>query len=160
MVLTFCVSCGAYLLEDQWLQAGHEVWEHLRGGAPFFAGRPSADLQGFSGSQAGYRESSASSQALFRHLTVAADDGKPFLPQGAGLFWTEHAERNWLPSAAAAVGRHRDELQRLGRWQADCSEAYVRTSKVIILTRFKRKWPPKPDNRGETSWTRATGFLS
>ena len=49
------------------------------------------------------------------------------------MFWTEHSERNWLPSVAASMGEHKDVIDRLGRWQADGSEAYVRTTRKIVM---------------------------
>ena len=96
-------------------------------------GRPNQDLTGFTGRQAGYREASASSQALFRIVTAAAGASSPLLPQGGGLFWTEHSERNGLPSVAASMGEHKDVINRLGRWQAEGSEAYVRTTRKIVM---------------------------
>ena len=130
--LVFHVSHGAYLEDDGWLSCGFEVWRAIGGGFPFFVGRPTPALEGFSGKAAGCREASAASQALFADLVDADLAVSSLLPPEGGLFWTEHSERNFLPSVAAAMGKDQDLIRRLGRWQADCSEKYVRTAIPII----------------------------
>ena len=130
--LSFSVSREAYFVEPRWLHTGFAVWQALCANSPFFISKPSKDLEHFTSYQAGYREASLSSQALFRLLTSVGVEKEALLPEGGGLFWTEHSERNWLPSVAASLGESRDLINRLGRWQAECSEHYVRTTRQAV----------------------------
>lgn len=55
------------------------------------------------------------------------------LHRDAGRLWTEHSERNWLVSMAAALGIHREERQVLGRWAVkESSDEYVRSARRLI----------------------------
>ena len=110
----------------------------LRSSGPAFLERPVRGLQAFAGRPATYRDASAASVALLSGLTAAdlgepsPDPKRPLLPVGGARFWTERAERNWLPSLGAVVGLSRENLQRIGRWAADTSETYVRTTRAIV----------------------------
>ena len=53
----------------------------------------------------------------FGVLSPAGAEGPAtLLGPGVGAFWTEHSERNGLPTWAASCGAHRDHTDRLGRW--------------------------------------------
>ena len=74
--------------------------------------------------------------------------GHTLLPASCGSFWTEHSERNGLPTAAAALGCSDDVVRRLGRWQVGAvAEAYVRTT-INIVARAQRKLAARVRNRG------------
>lgn len=77
-----------------------------------------------------FRPRFAASRALSELLRQSG--GTPLLLCGAGGFWTEHSERNAMPSAAAALREGRDVQERLGRWKAGASESYVRTTRLIV----------------------------
>ena len=51
-------------------------------------------------------------------------DGERLLGDVAGRFWTEHSEMCCMASAAAAFGRDRATIDRLGQWSTSMSEAY------------------------------------
>jgi hypothetical protein len=47
--------------------------------------------------------------------------------------WTEHSERNWIVSMAAASGIPREERQMLGRWAVkESGDEYVRSAQRIV----------------------------
>ena len=47
--------------------------------------------------------------------------------------WTEHSERNWIVSMAAAAGIPREERQMLGRWAVkESGDEYVRSAQRIV----------------------------
>ena len=50
----------------------------------------------------------------------------------AASFWKLHGYRNFLKSAALAAGEGTDRTKYLGRWQAESSDEYTRTSRQII----------------------------
>ena len=133
--LAFYVSAGAWLTQSGWLGAGWRLWLRLRGGAPFFVNAPCRDRRAFSGKPAGYREASACTSALLASLTRAAGEsepGKRLIIDAGVSFWTEHSPRNFLASAAAALEVPREDWRRVGRWAADASDHYVRTTRVIV----------------------------
>eukprot|EP00435_Cladocopium_sp_Y103_P024747 s3417_g6.t1 len=48
-------------------------------------------------------------------------------------YWTEHTERNWVISVAAASGIGREERQMLGRWAVkESSDEYIRSAQRIV----------------------------
>jgi hypothetical protein len=113
------VCYEAYFTAPGWLTEGfnlrRESFANIRCMFPL----PTADLQGALDVPGEYSDASSASQALFASLPgpkpVGDTDavapsletfrvGIHMLPPGAGLFWTEHSERNGLPTAAAALG--------------------------------------------------------
>ena len=83
-----------------------------------------------------YREASALlASATCQDGGCAGDKDEGFLlfPEGAGVFYTEHSERNAMISFAAALGKPKDLQERLGRWRGDSSELHVRTSKIVVM---------------------------
>ena len=48
-----------------------------------------------------------------------------------GAFWTEHSERNWMPTWTAALHYSKEDRDRLG-WSIEPSEEYVRSSRNIV----------------------------
>ena len=65
---------------------------------------------------------------------LSSDQSALFQLPGAALFWGEHSYRNWLPSVAATLGYSKTQRDYLGRWAAEESNEYVRTSQQIIQT--------------------------
>ncbi len=59
-------------------------------------------------------------------------EGKLLNP-GATLFWSEHSTRAVLPSWGAALGYGGEELDYVGRWSPQGSDAYVRTNRAVVL---------------------------
>ena len=67
------------------------------------------------------------------NLCARAGDAKMFreelLPPS-----TEHAERNWAASVAAALGISKSRRNYLGRWIAEQSDDYLRTAREVVGT--------------------------
>jgi hypothetical protein len=114
---------------------------------------PTRDLQGAHPLAGDYGDAASASQGLFVRLRVpgsadAAREPGPtsdvprgclMLPPVAGAFWTEHSERNALPTAAAALNLGDDVVHRLGRWQTgQVTDLYVRSTVAIVLGAQKR----------------------
>jgi len=146
-VMEAVIALGAYFVDPLWLAVGLEYARTLWGAAPFMWPVPREGLEEAAPRPATYAEASACSLALADSLTLAGPDvfaeelqvprpPTPLLAPGMGRFWTEHSERNFLASCAAATQQSKDLLNRLWRWKADCSDVYVRVSRELI-TRFQ-----------------------
>ena len=101
---------------------------------------PCANLESVKEKRVRYQEASALSQALLASSTYqdgccAGEKGEGILllPEGAGVFHTEHSERNAMISFAAVLGKPKHLQEGLGRWKGDSSELYVRTSKTVVM---------------------------
>ena len=130
------VSLGAYYEVANWIEAWWDVRQQLMPMSCFLP-LPSPDLESVVDRSAGWNEASSSSQALWRILPGPGEDdtgplGGRLLGDVAGRFWTEHSERCCMASAAAALGRDRSTIDRLGRWSSSMSEAYVRTQRIVV----------------------------
>jgi hypothetical protein len=91
-----------------------------------------------------YSECSALMRALLLELEVPEQTlggvwqlqagSKLVLPPGQ-MFWTEHSDRNLLPSIAAALGTSESDRNYLGRWGINegRSNTYVATARQIVL---------------------------
>ena len=56
------------------------------------------------------------------------------LPAFSGAYWTEHSERNALPTAAAALGMKEEIIRRIVRWQVGTmTDTYVRSTITIVM---------------------------
>ena len=147
------VCRDAYVQEEAWLRTGFELRRaHLVSTHLMFP-LPTKDLEGIINIPGEYSDASAASQALFVSLPgpVPSGDlgvvqhglnsyraGIHFLPPGAGLFWTEHSERNGVPTAAASLGYSDDVIKRIGRWQVGLvQETYIRST-IEIVTRVQQ----------------------
>ena len=86
---------------------------------------PTKDIQGARQVAGDYGDAAFASQGLFARLKVqhldgpegSEEAGEDLLPPYAGAYWTEHSERNAMPSAAASLGLGEGVIRRLGRWQ-------------------------------------------
>ena len=85
---------------------------------------PNADLEAVKEKLVRYRKASALSQGLLASITYQNGgsagekcEGILLTLEGAGLFYTEHPERNAMISFAAALGKRKDLQERLGRWR-------------------------------------------
>ena len=147
------VCRDAYVQEEAWLRTGFELRRtHLVSTHLMFP-LPTKDLGGVINIPGEYSDASAASQALFVGLPgpVPSGDlgvvqhgldsyraGIHLLPPGAGLFWTEHSERNGVPTAAASLGYSDDIIKRIGRWQVGLvQETYIRST-IEIVTRVQQ----------------------
>jgi hypothetical protein len=115
---------------------------------------PTRDLEGAHHVAGDYGDAAAAaSQGLFARLRMpntsaqeigteeeaAEGRGPLMMPPLAGTFWTEHSERNAMPTAAAALGLGDEVVRRLGRWQTgQATELYVRSTVSIAMDAQKR----------------------
>ena len=114
---------------------------------------PGADLTAARGHPAKYVDAAAYSQSLFGVLKVVDTDAKvALLEPGVGAYWTEHSERNGLPTWAASYGVHSDHIDRLGRWGARMSEQYVRSTRLIVERLQVGLAAKVRDGKGGTDW--------
>ena len=58
----------------------------------------------------------------------------PELPELAGLFWSEHSDRHWLPSLAALAGVAKDTRDFVGRWHLGLHQSsdYIVTARQVV----------------------------
>ena len=133
-VLNVHIAVGAYLREPRWLETGFECWKTVGKERLCMLPLPAADLATARGHPAKCVDAAAYSQSLFGVLPSPAGAEGPatLLGPGVGAFWTEHSERNRLPTWAASCGVHRDHIDRLGRWGARTSEQYMRSTRLIV----------------------------
>ena len=128
--LPFSIATGAYLRRPDWLQVGFDLWQrHAAGERDYFLTMPTGDLSGVVYKEAKYQEAAAMSRAL---LTQLRFDGEELITPVASLFWSEHSERAFLPSAATLLGFDKTWVDTLGRWQGDQSESYVRVHRQRV----------------------------
>jgi hypothetical protein len=147
------VSTKAFYSEASWLITGHRLRQDHFGDNPFMIPLPTRDLQGAHPLAGDYGDAAAASQGLFVRLRLSSAPGADgdadsatagprgdlLLPPQAGGFWTEHSERNAMPTAAAALDMGDEVVRRLGRWQTgQVTEAYVRSTVAIVLSAQER----------------------
>eukprot|EP00973_Karenia_brevis_P064760 8996309-Karenia_brevis.AAC.1 len=58
---------------------------------------------------------------------------KRLVPAEFNCCWTEHSGRAMLHTWAAMTGCSKDERDKLGRWQADQSDDYLRSSRATVF---------------------------
>ena len=98
-------------------------------------------------------DAAAYSQSLFGELKIPIDGAKvALLAPGVGAYWTEHSERNGLPTCAASFGVTSDHIDRLGRWGARISEQYVRSTRLIVERLQVGLAAKVRDGKGGTDW--------
>jgi hypothetical protein len=84
-----------------------------------------------------YQDRALYGRALLVDLAPTLSVGIPikFLaawPRAAG-YWTEHSERNFLPTVAAALGFDKNQRDYIGRWKPGAqSDDYVRSARQIL----------------------------
>ena len=137
--LQLAISAGAWLACPGWLAKGLEILRTMDYERDYLLPAANVHFNGFHKKMATYADAAAASQVLFARLrqTVRSESGRwetrhsYLLAPGAGRFWTEHAERNGATSIAAVLGIEKARRRYLGRWKAEASEEYVRTSKTV-----------------------------
>ena len=109
------VSAAAFISEKTWLMDGEKDWRGACCGSSSCFLRRMPTFRPVREKLVRYREPSALSQALLASLTCkdggrAGEKGEGILllPGGAGVFYTEHSERDAMISFAAALGKPKD----------------------------------------------------
>ncbi|CAE8624964.1 unnamed protein product [Polarella glacialis] len=137
------VSSRATITENGWLEAGLVIWlgEGFAFERDYFLPEPNEDFSGCRSKPSDWSATSARSRALFRDLQQVMYDGASWKLNNdaplvkhhqALLFWTDHSERNVLASIAAFLNLPKADRDYLGRWSADGSDEYLRTSRQVV----------------------------
>ena len=177
-VLHAYVSGEAWFSDPGWLYTGWQLWRRHNFARDFFLARPGPELDGLIEKEATYADAAAMSKRILSELPavkrmdiagetdwVDQESGPTLLLPEACAFWTEHSERNGLPSAAAALGFPPEWTDVLGRWTATASACYVRSQRQRVLTiqakvARLREASGGPDLIGETETiTRLVDFI-
>jgi hypothetical protein len=137
--LPFFVSHDAYLGYRGWLQCGYDLMKFSGLAYPrdYLVPIADAEYDGVIHKMARYQDRALYGRALLVDLAPAPSAGTPikFLaawPRAAG-YWTEHSERNFLPTVAAALGFDKNQRDYIGRWKPGAqSDDYVRSARQIL----------------------------
>ena len=129
--LPFFVVRGAYIVEKEWLEVGYGL---LRGvfafGRDYLLPRPNTDYSGPVRKMATYTDRAAYGRAVLADIQFG---GSTTMSRCAALFWSEHSERNFLVSVAAAFGVSKEKRDFLGRWRPGSqSDDYIRTACQVV----------------------------
>ena len=137
-----CVHRWATLSGEDWLAEGMLLMGNpqFKGARDFFLPISTMDLQGCRPKMASYSECAGLSRSLMLELFVSIfregrwqESGVRMMTFPSPLFWSEHSERHWLPSAAADSGVPKDSREFLGRWKPGQSNDYIVTAKQVLL---------------------------
>ncbi|CAK0793697.1 unnamed protein product [Prorocentrum cordatum] len=132
--VSFFVSLNADVAEPVWLQTGFEFLKgRLCSDRDYLIPKATQDYRGFVHSMAKYMDHAASGRAVLYDILCSERDS--LVPVAdAAAFWSEHSERIFLVSIAAALGVKKDDRDYLGRWRAgNQSDDYVRTARQIVM---------------------------
>lgn len=110
----------------------------------YFLPEPSDDWQGTKRKMLSYSYASGLSRQLLSSLGRPVEDevtgqwketDHKLLPPPAAFFWTEHSERHWLVSVAAAIGIAKDRRDPVGRWAIAAMQSgeYVLTARQVVM---------------------------
>ena len=126
-----------------WLLEGYKLWrsEPFSFARDYFLPRASEDFEKPISRMASYADAAGYSRALLGDLpdVVARSTGtgfeevsrKLFSPAGVA-FWTEHSDRKFLPTHAAAFGVEKSRRDFCGRWRPDASDDYVASAQNVV----------------------------
>jgi hypothetical protein len=137
--LPFFVSHRAFLGHKGWLQCGYDLMRSSSLSYPrdYLVPIAGPDYDGVIHKMARYQDRALYGRALLVDLAPTPSVGTPakFLeawPRAAG-YWTEHSERNFLPTVAAALGFDKGQRDYIGRWKPGAqSDDYVRSARQIL----------------------------
>ncbi len=120
------VGRGAYLQHQNWFAVGLDLWQRM---APdqrdYLLCVPTADLNGVIAREVNHNEFTARLRGAIARLKCGEEELGTAV---AGCF-TPHSARNFLPSAAVALGASAADVDKLGAWAARGGAAYVRTTR-------------------------------
>ncbi len=120
------VGRGAYLKHQNWFSVGLGLWQSM---APdqrdYLLCVPTADLSGVIAREVSHNEFTARLRGAIARLKCG---GEELGTSVAGCF-TPHSARNFVPSAAVALGASATDVDKLGAWAARGGAAYVRTTR-------------------------------
>ena len=95
--LKMVVDRMAYIIEENWLATGWQLWWKHDFPRDYFLCMPTVGLQGARPVEARYADGVAMSRALMGGLSNRQGDSLLLTPRG-GDFWTEHSDRVFVTS--------------------------------------------------------------
>jgi hypothetical protein len=139
----FSVCKDAWLAKADWLRCGFELWRSMGSTRQSFLPLPNPSRDGFIDRPASYADATACARACLASLPlpelytdeegssywVSQADRSLFVAGGEAVF-SEHSDRNFLPSWAALTGSAKDDIDRLG-WKLSSGDEYIRASRLI-----------------------------
>ena len=142
--LRIFVSIDATVTGKPWLVTGFKIWstdELFAFRRDYFLPMPNRELTGCVHSEAKYTDATAMARAVLSDAPAVIHyqaewriaEGTLLDSAEAASFWRLHGYRNFLKSAALAAGEGSDRTTYLGRWKAEASDEYTRTSRQIII---------------------------
>ncbi len=144
--LPIVVHRSATLSGLDWLQAGVELVcsDCFAFERDYFLPVPAADMMSYKKKMLSYAECAARNRAQTHQLMMPVfnrvegywefSDAVELVPEPAGLFWSEHSERHWLPSMAALAGVAKDTRDFVGRWHLGLHQSsdYILTARQVV----------------------------
>jgi hypothetical protein len=140
--LPFFVSASCFIFQEGWLRAGYDLLVSVDFAFPRDYLVPLADstFERPMKKMASYTDRAAYGRALLAELALPArrlpsqEPAPPvFTLKRSSGYWTEHSERNFLPSVAASLGIEKARRDYIGRWQpSKQSDDYVRSARQIV----------------------------
>ena len=131
-----------FVLTTDWISIGVELLGRIKMGRDFLLPRPTNDLQGTTQVMMLYSDMSAVSRHLSAELAKPVwkegrwqSGGQQLLAPPGHLFHTEHSERHFVVSVAAALGIPKEDRDMCGRWGVLQSQShdYTHTSREVTL---------------------------
>ena len=129
-----------------WLAEGFAILqsEQFAFARDYFMPRPGKDWNCCVRKPLTYGHAAGLSRKLLGSLTCVerceltgdwTETAQALLPGCLPLYWTEHSERNFVPSVAAAEEIPKDDRDVAGRWGISSKQSgeYVRTARAIVL---------------------------
>ena len=140
-VVQFFVSTGAWLVHEDWLQAGLQLFMSMNKDISvekrdFLMCKPNESLRGFRKGMLSYPEAMCYSRALHLELYSIRQDEQGelcrlMLPE-ATSYWSERSERVTIMSWALIAEIPRETRRRWGRWSPGVDEEYAVTTKRVV----------------------------
>ena len=138
--LPFVVSGGAFVKHAGWLRQGFEILTSREFSFPRDYLVPAAEpcYGTVVRRMARYSDRAVYGRAVLMDMPGQGSEELP--AEGALLehsvaasFWTEHSERNFLTTVAAAIGIEKSQRDYIGRWKpGEQSDDYVRSTRQIV----------------------------
>ncbi len=120
------LSDGAYLEHPTWFHVGLEAWKVAAPQArDYMLCVPNGDMTGVLSREIAHGEFAA----RMRGYLAALDCGGVTLGSIVACHFSPHSGRNFLISAAVAMGTNPEEVRKLGAWSAKGGIGYIRTAR-------------------------------
>ena len=124
------VSQNCFVKRSEWLSCGWGLLkQHADYPRDYLLPMPSGNYKGCVRRELRYDTAHALQIKVLQSLKVRSE---PLLSPRTAQYWTPHSGRNFLVSAASAVGVSKPDRDMLGGWAAQQSDRYIRVSRSRI----------------------------